>query len=151
MEFTIEIAEEDLNALNAAAPAMGHVGAKELIEKMLKAWVYMVSMGKALPEDPSHDQVANVFRRGMEIIDPRIASTQDGDFQDSTGQQIRPGDWVRFRGEIYKIFGFRPDQDGIAPAWIVFHETDPLPDQPTEINVDLVPRDDWPSEDDQRG
>jgi len=62
-------------------------------------------------------------------------------YEDSTGNSIKPGDRVRFRGQEYTIKFFIPYMGTLGSAGIIFEElevhTSELPD---EISVDLIPR-----------
>lgn len=59
--------------------------------------------------------------------------------QDSTGQTIRVGDRVRFRGQIYTIAQFLPGRGRLGTAAIRFVEPAATDQEiPDEMSVDLV-------------
>lgn len=58
--------------------------------------------------------------------------------RDSAGKQIRVGNRVRFRGEIYVIADFGP-RTGRLNTWTIVFDRPPHVDEvPDEIGVDLV-------------
>lgn len=58
--------------------------------------------------------------------------------QDSTGRCINVGDSVRFRGKIYTIKEFIPDEGRFETARIIFNEPQHTDEIADEINVDLA-------------
>lgn len=58
--------------------------------------------------------------------------------QDSTGQDLKIGDRVRFRGEIYTIKEFALGEGTFGTARIIFNEPQHTDEPASEISVDLV-------------
>ena len=58
--------------------------------------------------------------------------------QDSTGKDIKVGDLVRWRGQVYQIKEFREGQGRSGTASIEFTTPPHTPEVPDEISVDLV-------------
>jgi hypothetical protein len=57
---------------------------------------------------------------------------------DSTGQPIRIGDKVLWRGKIYTIAGFRPCPDWPLLSLVDFVEERQFSEQPHEVSVNLI-------------
>lgn len=57
---------------------------------------------------------------------------------DSTGQPVRIGDTVRFRGQNYTIKEFIPGEGRFGTARIVFNEPQHTPEEADEISIDLI-------------
>lgn len=57
--------------------------------------------------------------------------------EDSAGRSIKVGDTVRFRGQIYEIYAFKPGQGRNGTAAIEFDRKPHIDELPDEISVDL--------------
>ena len=58
-------------------------------------------------------------------------------YQDSTGQFIKVGDPVLFRGRLYTIKEFIPNEGSFGTAQIIFNEQQHTDEIADEISVDL--------------
>ncbi len=59
-------------------------------------------------------------------------------YADSTGKPISVGDKIRFRGQIYKLKGFGPNESNYGVATLIFEEPVHTTEVPNECNVDKV-------------
>ncbi len=57
---------------------------------------------------------------------------------DSTGKQIEVGNKIKFRGQIYTLKAFGPNEDHYGVATLIFEEPVHTEEVPHECNVDLV-------------
>ena len=67
-------------------------------------------------------------------------------YQDSTGQFINIGNSVRFRGKIYTIKEFIPNEGRFETARIIFNEPQHTDEIADEISVDLANKPIQPTE-----